>query len=186
MTSTNAAYRAGNRTDSPNCCAGKILSQSRERRFAIFYFAINVGAAISQFAMPPIRTLRLRHRLPVPGRPDGRLAFVIFAAGKKHYAARRSAASTTTPEEQAAAPWPSGRILGLFFLVMFFWAIFDQSASTWIFFANACMGCAVRPEVDPDQIQAFNAVFIILLLPLITPVPPCLAAAASRSGRPTR
>src|SRR5262249_16486210 len=28
----------------------------RSDAFAIFYFAINIGAAISQFAMPPIRT----------------------------------------------------------------------------------------------------------------------------------
>ena len=52
---------------------------------------------------------------------------------------------------------------------MFFWAIFDQSASTWIFFANACMNCTMFGiDVDPDQIQAFNAVFIMVFLPLVT------------------
>jgi dipeptide/tripeptide permease len=61
------------------------------------------------------------------------------------------------------------RLLGLFVLVMFFWAIFDQGSSTWIFFAQACMDCRLfGQEVDPDQIQTFNPLFIVLLLPPIT------------------
>ena len=62
-----------------------------------------------------------------------------------------------------------GRIGGLFVLVMFFWAIFDQASSTWIFFANVYMDLRLFGYVtDPDQIQAFNPVFILILLPLIT------------------
>ncbi len=58
--------------------------------------------------------------------------------------------------------------LGLFVLIMFFWAVFDQASSTWIFFANTYMDLRLFGYVtDPDQIQAFNPVFIILLLPVI-------------------
>ncbi len=58
--------------------------------------------------------------------------------------------------------------IGLLFLtVMFFWAIFDQSASTWIFFANTYMDCTLfGVPVPPDAIQAFNALFIILMVPI--------------------
>ena len=58
--------------------------------------------------------------------------------------------------------------IGLLFLtVMFFWAIFDQSASTWIFFADTYMDLHLFGfAVTADQLQAFNALFIVTLLPL--------------------
>jgi POT family proton-dependent oligopeptide transporter len=142
----------------------------RSDAFAIFYFAINFGAAISQFAMPPIRTSYgywVAFLFPAALMV---IAFGIFAAGKPYYAKETIGASRgLTPEERAERWKVLGRVFGLFFLVMFFWAIFDQSASTWIFFANNCMDLnMLGARVDPDQIQAFNPVFIIILLPLVT------------------
>jgi dipeptide/tripeptide permease len=59
------------------------------------------------------------------------------------------------------------RIGSLFLLIMFFWAIFDQSASTWIFFADTYMNLSVFGfSVTPDQVQSVNAFFIMTLLPL--------------------
>ena len=76
---------------------------------------------------------------------------------------------------------------------MFFWAIFDQSASTWIFFADTYMDTTIIGEkaveaggqnvllsgdtvkslfgdrsisMSADAIQAFNPLFIIILVPL--------------------
>src|SRR5262249_14091501 len=76
-----------------------------------------------------------------------------------------------TPEEKAADRalklQTLGRIGSLFLLVMFFWAIFDQSASTWIFFADTYMDCHLFGfPVTADQIQSANALFIVTLLPL--------------------
>src|SRR5262249_2673279 len=62
------------------------LTKLRSDAFAIFYFAINVGAAISQFAMPPIRTnygYRIAFLFPAALMV---VAFLIFAAGKNYYA----------------------------------------------------------------------------------------------------
>lgn len=141
----------------------------RSDAFAIFYFAINVGAAISQFAMPPIRTAygyAIAFMFPAALMV---VAFIIFASGKKYYAKETVGYIPTTPEERAERWRVLGRIFLLFLLVMFFWAIFDQTASTWIFFANSCMDLHIFGwEVDPDQIQAFNPVFIIVFLPLVT------------------
>jgi solute carrier family 15 oligopeptide transporter 1 len=51
--------------------------------------------------------------------------------------------------------------------VMFFWAIFDQSASTWIFFANTYMNTTIFGINAPaDAIQAFNPVFIVIFVPI--------------------
>jgi POT family proton-dependent oligopeptide transporter len=142
----------------------------RSDAFAIFYFAINVGAAISQFAMPPIRTA---HGYAIAFLFPAALmvvAFIIFAIGKKYYAIETvGRRKELTAEEKSERLRVLGRVAGLFFLVMFFWAIFDQASSTWIFFAEACMDCSIfGKEVDPDQIQAFNPVFIMILLPPIT------------------
>ena len=60
-----------------------------------------------------------------------------------------------------------GRIGSLFVLIMFFWAIFDQSASTWIFFAKTYMDLHLFGfAMTADQIQFVNAFFIMTLLPL--------------------
>ena len=77
-----------------------------------------------------------------------------------------------TPEQKAAdraLRWKTlGRIGSVFLMVMFFWAIFDQSASTWIFFADTYMDTTLfgRPTSPPDAIQAFNPVFIVALVPV--------------------
>ena len=78
----------------------------------------------------------------------------------------------------------------MFLLAMFFWAIFDQAASTWIFFADTYMEtmlCGERADgttmllsgamtesmlgtrsfgLSADAIQGFNPVFIIILVPV--------------------
>jgi POT family proton-dependent oligopeptide transporter len=141
----------------------------RSDAFAIFYFSINVGAALSQFALPPIRT---HYGYWVAFLvPAGLMvvAFAIFAAGKPYYAREQIGGVVYTPEQKKQRMAILGRIAGLFTLVMFFWAIFDQSASTWIFFADTYMDCRIFGlRADPDQIQTFNPVFILLLLPPIT------------------
>jgi solute carrier family 15 (oligopeptide transporter), member 1 len=141
----------------------------RSDAFAIFYFAINIGAALSQFAMPPIRSAygyAIAFMFPAALMV---VAFLIFAAGKKHYAIETIAPKSTNPEEQAEKWRVLGRIFGLFFLCMFFWGIFDQAASTWIFFTEACMNRHIFGfEMDADQMQAFNPVLILILLPPIT------------------
>jgi len=142
----------------------------RSDGFAIFYFSINVGAAISQFAMPPIRShLGYGPAFLFPAALMV-IAFVIFAAGKKYYAVETIDRRVKSPEEKIEQWRVLGRVFGLFFLVMFFWAIFDQTASTWVFFTEACMDRHVIPryEMDADQMQAFNPVLILLLLPPIT------------------
>ena len=147
----------------------------RSDAFAIFYFAINIGAALSQFAMPPLPRDAYGYAIAFlfPGRSDGH---------RLHHPLRSRARSTTCQgggsRTQGSDAGGEGRTLAhpgtgcfsLFILVMFFWAIFDQASSTWIFFAEAMHGhiCLFGVEVAPDQIQAFNPVFILILLPPIT------------------
>jgi len=143
-------------------------TQLRSDAFAIFYFSINVGAGISQFAMPPLRT---SYGYAVAFMfPAALMVFALgaFAMGKRFYAKETVGYVPATAEERTERLRTLGRIAGLFLLVMFFWAIFDQSASTWIYFAKACMNLYIFGyRVDPDQVQAFNSLFIVILLPLV-------------------
>lgn len=169
--------------------------QLRTSAFSWFYMAINIGAAISQFGMPFLRTAygyQVAFLFPAVFMA---LALCIFALGKRFYAketierkiaahgAGDAPADTRTvtgipvqykvvsPEEKAAdralKMQTLGRIGLLFLTVMFFWAIFDQSASTWIFFADTYMDTTIfGVQAKADAIQAFNPVFIVLLVPV--------------------
>ncbi len=169
--------------------------QLRTSAFSWFYWAINLGAALSQTAMPILRT-KYGYQVAFLF-PAGlmALALFLFAIGKRHYA-RESIVrkvvlgpgesapvdgktvsgipvhyEVVTPEEQAADRMLKRQILSrigaLFLTVMFFWAIFDQSASTWVFFADTYMNCTLFGYPMPaDSIQAFNGYFILLLVPI--------------------
>lgn len=142
----------------------------RSEAFAMFYFSINVGAFLSQVAMPEIRS-RISYSVAFMF-PAALMvvAFAIFAAGKKFYAPDAPGMQAArTPEERRAQWQVLGRLFGLFLLITFFWAIFDQSATTWIFFANEQLNLSLfGMTVDPDAVQALNPLFIMIFLPLIT------------------
>ncbi len=165
----------------------------RASAFSWFYMAINIGAGISQIAMPLLRT-NYGYQTAFLF-PAGLMAMALglFAAGKRLYARESierkvvtdgapppDTATVTgipvrykavTAAEQAADRAAKLDVLSkigmLFLLVMFFWAIFDQSASTWIFFADTFMDNNLFGiPVTADQIQACNAWFVVALVPV--------------------
>ena len=140
--------------------------------FSWFYLAINIGAFIAQLGVPYVRNhygYQLAFLFPTVLLA---ISLIIFAAGKRFYAYDwRDTRKVKTPEErqqELRVKWQVlGRISLLFVLVMFFWAIFDQSASTWIYFADTYMDTRLFGiETSADAIQAFNPLFIIVLLPI--------------------
>jgi dipeptide/tripeptide permease len=141
----------------------------RSDAFAMFYGAINIGSALSSFAMPLLRT---RYGYAVAFLFPAVLmaiAFAIFAAGKRHYAVETITRSRATPQEKQQKRIVLGRILGLFVVVAFFWSIFDQAASTWTLFARDYLDLhLLRLTLQPDMIQGFNPILIVLLLPPVT------------------
>ena len=141
----------------------------RSDAFAMYYGAINIGAALSSFAMPVIRT-RWGYAIAFLF-PAGlmAIAFAIFALGKPFYAREVITRTTKTPEERRQQRIVLGRILGLFLVVTFFWSIFDQAASTWTLFARDFLDLRLFGlTLEPDMVQAFNPLLIILLLPPVT------------------
>ncbi|MCE9563089.1 MAG: MFS transporter [Planctomycetes bacterium] len=168
--------------------------QLRSNAFSWFYLAINIGALMSQIAVPLLRT---EHGYRVAFLfPAGLMAvaLTVFALGKRFYAKesiQRKVVGTVgesipdgvtvtglpikykvVTQAELDADWALKlktleSIGSLFILIMFFWAIFDQSASTWIFFADTYMDLHLfGVPVTADQLQSANALFIVTMLPL--------------------
>lgn len=124
----------------------------RSKAFGYFYMAINVGSLLAYWVCPVIRdafagidpeTKSLIN--PKAGYLAGFLfpavlmviALVLFAIGKPFYAKETKPLTTEPDPTPAAEKWRViGRLSGLFVLVMFFWMVFDQKATTWIYFAG--------------------------------------------------
>jgi POT family proton-dependent oligopeptide transporter len=144
---------------------GKLRSDA----FAIFYGAINIGSAISSFAMPWLRdNWGYQNAFLFPAGLMA-IAFLIFAAGKPFYAKETIRRVSLSPEDRRQRLLLLRRILGLFVVVAFFWTIFNQAATTWILFARDHLVLNLfGMKLAPDQLGWLNAVLIILLLPPIT------------------
>lgn len=154
--------------------------------FSYFYAAINIGSAVSTLGLP-----WLRDHIAAAGVASGMshdaalsrgyavalmvpaalmaLAFVFFAIGKKHYPVEQlKNLPPKTAEQKRNERATLGRIAGLFSLIVVFWLIYDQSASTWIYFAKSHMDLTLwgTTSISPDQVQGLNPVFIVMLTPV--------------------
>ncbi len=142
--------------------------------FSWFYMAINVGAFATTATLPFIRD---RYGYGTAFMAPTILMVVslgIFYFGKKYYPkedVRQVQRTKQTPQERSEDLRTLGRLSGLFVLVVFFWSIFDQSATTWTLFARDYMfldvnifGWATR--IPPDAIQAANPFLIVIMTPL--------------------
>jgi proton-dependent oligopeptide transporter, POT family len=162
--------------------------------FAAFYWSINFGSLFASLFIPKILKAewggpRLAFGLP------GVLMFiatVIFFAGRKLYVdvapTGPNAHSFTKvmgtvifgggfanaehkhPAEAIAGARAVLRMLLVFLPIIFFWALFDQKASTWVLQAKAMDRTFVFGETrfvfEPSQMQFINPALVMLLIPL--------------------
>jgi POT family proton-dependent oligopeptide transporter len=134
-----------------------------------FYLSINVGAVISQFAMPEIRDnwgYAIAFQFPAWLMV---MALAFFAAGKPYYAPDPRDHHEPTPEERAERWRTLRRLFGIFGLIIFFWVPYEYNDSFWVFFARDYVNLNVPwsdKPVPPDQIQFLNPLFVVILVPL--------------------
>lgn len=185
----------------------------RSRAFGYFYMAINVGSFLSQQACPLLRDYfgDVNPQTGLPASPESArkgylagfmfpgflmiLALILFAAGKRYYAREDLAANKAADEASPVSKWSIVRqLLGLFTLVLFFWVIFDQHATTWIYFANDyCsiqfttpfeIGGRTEWRIPPESVQSTNPLLICIFVPLLNVLFSRMAARGYRV-RPT-
>jgi POT family proton-dependent oligopeptide transporter len=61
-----------------------------------------------------------------------------------------------------------GKLMVIYLMVAMFWALFDQTASKWVFQAEKMDRNFLGVEWLPSQIQAVNPALILILIPLFS------------------
>ncbi len=147
--------------------------------FSWFYMAVNIGAAITTWALPFIRDNYGYGAAFMAPTVLMVVALGLFYFGKKYYPveeAKKAMQAQRTPEQRREEWRIIRRLSGLFLLIVFFWSIFDQSYSTWTLFARDYVNLPFisikfwfidyHKSLPPDSIQGFNPVLIVIMTPL--------------------
>jgi len=155
--------------------------------FSLFYAAVNVGAAVSSFALPLVvesQGGRYGLALMIPAALMA-VAFGAFAFGKRWYPTEnvRADRPPKTHEQRELERRTLLRIAGVFAAIAVFWLIYDQNADTWIYFAQSHTDLRLFGDVKltANQMQALNPVFIVMLTPVFNWI--WNSAKARRGGR---
>lgn len=147
----------------------KTSSHLLPRAFGWFYFSINLGAFSSTLLIPWL----LEHygskvAFGVPGVLmliatiifwSGRYRFVHIPAGGKHFIVE-----AFSPDGIRAI----AQLSVLYLFVAMFWALFDQTASSWVLQAEKMDRNVFGIELLSSQLQAANPLLVMLLIPLFT------------------
>lgn len=146
---------------------GQSNSHWLSKVFGWFYISINVGAALSTLATPLLLEWYGPHwAFGVPGVLMA-LATFVFWQGRKvfvHIPPRGNEfiKEVFSPEGYLAV----GKLFIIFLFVAVFWALFDQTGSSWVLQAEDLDRNWLGINWLSSQIQAINPIMIVTLVPL--------------------
>jgi POT family proton-dependent oligopeptide transporter len=137
------------------------------RAFAWFYFAINLGAFVSSLATPwLLETWGSSVAFGVPG-VLMLIATLTFWAGRHRFVHIPAGGMRFVREAFSSIGLGAlGRLCLIYAFVAMFWALFDQTGSSWVLQAQHMDRVIFGFEVLPAQIQAANPLLVMLLIPL--------------------
>ncbi len=181
-----------------------------QKAYGMFYWSINFGSFFSFLWIPRIRDgYGYGWAFGVPGIAMG-LATLIFWLGRKHYVHVPPAGKTGTSfwemlwhalthpgnrrpgrgfwdachnaytDPQIEGARAASRVAGVFALIPFFWALYDQSNSTWVVqgdsmapytlpsWAATLFGWVLGTTIGAEQMQSMNAIQVLILIPFFT------------------
>ncbi len=135
--------------------------------FNWFYFSINIGAFVSMLLTPWLLEWYGPHwAFGVPGVLMG-IATLVFWMGRKRFTHVPPGGRRFVDELFSAQGFSALlKLLPLYAFVAVFWALFDQTGSTWIFQAQDMDRNFLGFEWLPSQIQSLNSVFVLTFIPL--------------------
>ncbi|MFZ9941188.1 MAG: POT family MFS transporter [Luteolibacter sp.] len=139
------------------------------RVFNWFYFSINIGAFVSMLLTPWLLEWHGPHwAFGVPGVLMA-LATWVFWAGRKRFAHVPAAGMGFVREVfKGGGLRVLLKLMPMYVFVAIFWALFDQTGSTWIFQSQDMDRNFLGFEWLPSQVQALNSVFVLLFIPLFS------------------
>ena len=139
------------------------------RVFGWFYFSINLGAFASTLLIPwVLETYGSSMAFGIPGVLmllatiifwSGRHRFIHIPAGKKLFLKEvfsKEGLNTVA------------KLSTLYLFIAMFWALFDQTASSWVLQAEKMDRTIFGIELLPSQLQAANPLLVMLLIPLFS------------------
>lgn len=136
--------------------------------FNWFYFSINLGAFISMLATPWFLEWYGPHvAFGVPGILMALATFCFWLGRNKFIHIQPKPKEFKREIFSKEGIGVILRLLPLYFFVAFFWALFDQTGSSWIF-QSQDMDRHLIIDWLPSQIQSINSVLILTLVPLFT------------------
>lgn len=137
--------------------------------FGWFYFSINLGAFTSMLVTP---WLLERFGVAVAFGVPGVLMLVAtfaFWSGRWKFAHLPPAGRGFVAEVFSKAGLGIvAKLMVIYLFVAMFWALFDQTGSSWVLQAQKMDRMVLGYEVLPSQIQAANPLLIMLLIPLFS------------------
>lgn len=156
------------------CVSAHVGDQFGERNahllpqiFNWFYFSINIGAFVSMLLTPWLMEWYGPHwAFGVPGVLMA-IATLLFWMGRHRFIHVPAGGMKFVKEffsrEGLSAMF---KLLPLYLFVAMFWALFDQTGSTWIFQSQDMDRNFLGFEWLPSQIQSLNSVFVITFIPI--------------------
>ncbi|KAB2646913.1 MAG: POT family MFS transporter [Verrucomicrobia bacterium] len=168
-----------------------------QKAYAAFYWAINFGSFFSMLLIPQIKNhswawafgvpgilmavatlifwLGARHYVMVPPARTTRKAgfFAVLVAALKNRSPGKGfwdGAKTLYSETEVRAAASVGPILSIFALIPVFWALFDQTHTTWIAQGQKMIPIALPFDwkLDASAMQSINPLMVMTLVPLLT------------------
>lgn len=135
--------------------------------FNWFYFSINIGAFISMLLTPWLLEWHGPHwAFGVPGVLMA-LATLVFWLGRHRFIHVPAGGIGFLTEMFKGGGWiVMLKLLPLYLFVAMFWALFDQTGSTWIFQSQDMDRNFLGFEWLPSQIQSLNSVFVLTFIPI--------------------
>jgi len=152
---------------------GDQFGQSNEhllsRVFGWFYFAINLGAFLSMLATPwLLQAYGASVAFAIPGLLM-LVATLLFWSGRNRFAHVPPSGMDFVREVFSGEGLKAlGRLSLIYLFVAVFWALFDQTGSSWVLQAKQMDRVLFDFEILPSQMQAANPLLVMLLIPLFS------------------
>ncbi len=137
--------------------------------FGWFYMSINIGAFFSTLMTPwLLQQYGPAWAFGVPGILMG-LATLMFWAGRYRFVHIPAAGTAFMKEAFSNTGLRTfGRLLVIYIFVAVFWALFDQTGSSWVLQAKDMDRQLLGFEILPSQIQAANPLLVVVLIPVFS------------------
>jgi POT family proton-dependent oligopeptide transporter len=148
---------------------GKTNAHLIEKVFMAFYFSINLGAGASLALTPWLLDQEWGGPWIAFGLPGilMTLATIVFWMGRTKFVHIPPGGVAFLKETLSKTGLKAiGKLSVLYIFVAMFWALFDQTGSTWVLQAQRMDRLVFGIELLPSQLQAVNPVMVMILIPL--------------------